>query len=111
MDAFSDSMEKTFISHMSVHLRSDFSLQIVLLKLNNTTLAAMIRRGIEKARSYGVTQEPDIELYLESMLLLGPDFDQRIGWGAAALQDKTLNSRYKMDAINEYLLFGGKEPL
>lgn len=111
MDAFSDSLERTFFSRMFVHLRSDFSPQIELLRLDDLTLEAMIRRGIEKARSYGVVRESDIELYLESMVLLGPDFDQRIGCCASALKDKTLDGGKKMDAINEYLLFGGEEPL
>lgn len=108
--ALHDSLERAFVSRMLVHLSSGFGSHIETLGLDHLSLEEMIRRGIANAREYRVVEESDIELYLECMVLLGPDFDRRIPWCAAALQDVALSGAQKMDSINEYLLFGTEEP-
>jgi len=110
MDAFSESLERAFFRRMFVHLRGDFPAEVASLGLDDAALEAMIHRGIGEARGYGVVHEPDVELYLECMVLLGPDFDRRIDWCAATLRDQTLDGGKKMDAINDHLLFGGEAP-
>lgn len=55
--------------------------------LSDDALNARIRRGIDRALSYGIRSKPDVQRYLNLVFLLGDDFDADYPWAAAFLQE------------------------
>lgn len=105
MDVMSDYMLIQFEDRMVLHLRSTFPEQTKdTIELD---LRAMIEAGIEKADKYDVTDESDVERYLECMVLYGPNFDadSRTSWAGEILRDERLIGTEKMNKINDYELF------
>jgi hypothetical protein len=67
----------------------------------------MIHAGIVKAESYDITDEVDVERFLECMVRFGLDFDNhpQTSWAGQILQDKSLSGTEKMNQIDDYALF------
>ena len=89
----------------SIHLRSNFLEQTK--NLPEHVLREMIRSGINKAETYEVTDEVDVERFLECMVRYGEDFDNdpKTSWAGEILRDEGFNGREKMNRINDYELF------
>ena len=113
MEAFSKQMEDAFVKRMVRHLRADFPEELTAHDLQETDLDRFARRGVNDARGYGVVNEKDVQLYIECMVLLCPDFDRsdRFPWAGETLKREDLDGEQKMDQINEHLAFGLGEPL
>lgn len=108
MEAFSASLKEAFIQRMVRHLRTDFPEQLILHELGSDELEPLVRRGMADAEKYGVVNEEDIQLYLECLVLLNPNFDcaNDTKWASSILRRDDWDGKMKMDAINDYLLFG-----
>lgn len=54
----------------------------------------LVRYGIERAKAYQLTSEPDVLKYIRVMLALGKDFDRdpRYPWASQTLTDPSLGS-------------------
>lgn len=70
---------------------------------NEESVRESIQKGIDRARSYGITTEYDIARYIELMYVLSEDFDTSPGtpWATAILEDPNLGGHVKMDRLWE----------
>src|SRR6187431_1511713 len=63
-----------------------------------------IRLGIDRARTYGLTNRGPVRFYLESMFMFGSDFDTdpQFSWATAILNDGRLSDQMaKADRLYE----------
>jgi hypothetical protein len=111
LQALSATVEQSFITRTLHHLRDGFPLEIEAHGLLGPALDAMVQRGVAEAATFGITQEDDVRLYLECMLLLSPCFssDPRWPWATEILRSEELSGTAKMDMIHDHLVFGGEE--
>jgi len=107
MQAFSDALEEAFVQRMVRHLRRGFSAQLAAQGLYEADLCPLVRRGISRAKAYGVVCEGALEQYLEYMVLLGLDFDRdkRIPWASELLHRQDTDGGRKMAQIAAHLTF------
>ena len=86
MDAFSRSVDDAFIQRLVRHLRDNFPGQVADRGLGPKDLEPLARRGLANARKYGLVAERDIRMYVELMVLLGPNFDEdpKLPWAGAS---------------------------
>jgi hypothetical protein len=105
MEEMSEYMLHQFEERMVEHLHSAFPDQTEELK--KTDLQAIIRTGVDKAESYDVTDEVDVERYLECIVQYGTEFDTDVGtaWAGEILRTDTITGNEKMNQINDYELF------
>ena len=105
MDSLQAEMVSEFEGRMVVYLPQTFPDQ--LGATSESDLRSMIRKGIEKAESYGVVLEMDVQRYLESLVVLGSDFDEgpEHEWAGKILDDASLSGTQKMDSIDNHLIF------
>ena len=105
MDVFRNYEIKKFEDRMVLHLRSGFPEQTKTIP--EQALREMILTGIDKAESYKVTDEVDVERFLECIMRYGSDFDTdpNISWAAEILRDESFTGTEKMNQINNYELF------
>jgi hypothetical protein len=74
--------------------------------MNNELLAQTIRSGIAIAERYHITDESDVERYLEFHVRYGPDFGTgETSWAATFLNDETLTGHGKINEIWNYDFF------
>jgi len=105
MEVLSKNMVDQFIDRAGAHLQRTFPEQIK--NMAETDLREMIHAGIVKAESYDITDEVDVERFLECMVRFGFDFDNhpQTSWAGQILQDKSLSGTEKMNQIDDYALF------
>ena len=96
---------ETFISLQAARLRSVFSQETATL--DSVALRSLVESAFNRAQSYGVVNEQDVELFLDCTLLLAPDFDYnpRFPWAGESLNDAHLTGTEKMSVIHDHLLF------
>ncbi len=101
MDIFGRYMLKQFEDRMVLHLRSAFPKQTK--DKPEPDLRLIIQLGIEKAASYDVEGEDDVQRYLGYMVIYGPDFDRnrQTSWAGDILRIENLHGKLKMDRIDE----------
>lgn len=89
-EVFREAERADFERRARVHLRRFFP--DLCAPLADTELQVIIRRGIDRAGSYGVVGERDVTLYLNLILTLGHDFDRdpTLPWARAILVDPEL---------------------
>lgn len=104
---------RRFVDGMVIHLRDDFRSERQRHGVSDTCLPDLVRSGIEDAARYGVTYEDDVQLYLECLAMLGPEFDRdpTIPWAGEILRADYLDGETKMSEIHEHLLFNLEWPL
>jgi len=68
-------------------------------------LRALVRSGIERARRYGVTSERDVARFVELLIRMGTDFDQRpsLRWARSMLEDSSLPAPARIELIHQQL--------
>jgi hypothetical protein len=95
-----------FVTRMAARLRELFPCETAAL--SPPALQTLIREGVEKAESHAVTDESDVERYLEYVVRYGADFDsaEKIAWAGAVLRRSDLSGAQKMDALDDHDLFG-----
>jgi hypothetical protein len=108
MDLLSESVLKQFIDRMVAHLKQEFPEQTVNMPEDN--LRNLINESMQRAETYDITDEVDIERYLECVLLYGRDFDvnPETSWAGEILRNEDLSGFDKMNQINDYELFSIK---
>jgi hypothetical protein len=93
-----------FEERMAVHLRDAFPEQAG--QLPDAELRALIGQGIAAASSYEITEERDVQRYLDYMMVLSPSFDTRpeTAWAGAVLRQRMSTGSAKMMRLdNAYL--------
>ena len=110
LQALSAAVEQSFISRTVHHLRDGFPSELEAHGLRGPALEALVEWGVAEAAAFGITQEDDVRLYLECMLLFSPRFssDPRLPWATEILRREDLSGTDKMDIIHDYLVFGGE---
>ena len=105
MEAMSAYTLGQFEERNVARLRATFPAQTG--ELSDDALRALIHQAIARARSYGVSDENDVECYLDCVVLYGPDFDSdpRTAWAGAVLRNPVLMGAQKMDQICHYQVF------
>lgn len=96
-----------FIGAQAARLRSAFPKETE--PLDPAALRSFVADGFDRARSYDVTDEQDVELFLDCSFLLALDFDSSatFPWAGNTLNDTSLTGTQKMSLIHDHLLFRG----
>lgn len=91
-ESMHSSAAQLFEERMVVHLQKCFPSESA--SLGQGGVRWMIRRGVERAPSYGITTERDTCKYIDIMMVFGRDFDVRpdLPWAAEILNDGVLRS-------------------
>ena len=71
----------------------------------NDELLALIEEGIQRSRTYGITIERDIILFVFLMVLHGPQFEEakEMAWAKKILLKKDMDGEAKMSLIYQLL--------
>jgi hypothetical protein len=99
IEAFEEASVEAFALEMADHLRS--VLPDAVAGLRDDALADSVRRRLDQALSYGITDRMDARRYLECSFVLGwsdhgPDEE-----ALAALSQEGLNVEEKLDVIEQ----------
>ncbi len=105
MEAFARVLMDRFVQRTVEHLLQDLPEETASLGLDRPKLEDFVRKGIRQAKNYGIQYDHDLQLYVDCMVTLEPEFD-RLPWAAPILNDGQKSGEEKMDAISEYMLFG-----
>jgi hypothetical protein len=83
---------KDLEQRMVAHSRERFPKQCAVL--DEAGLLALVRYGVERAKSYGIVAETDVCKYIDVMFTLGKDFDRdpRYPWAVRTLNDSNLGA-------------------
>ncbi len=105
MEVLSKYMVDQFVDDALVRLRTVFPEQTK--DMPERELRHLIRTGIDRAESYDITDQVDVERFLECMVLHGSDFDtdSKTSWAGEILLDESFTGTEKMNLINDYELF------
>jgi hypothetical protein len=99
MQALAENMRKGFEDRMASHLAKRFHDRIAMM--DELSIRESIRKGIERAASYGVSTEYDVARYIELMYMFTEDFDTSSDtpWAGLILEDPNMDSRPKMNEL------------
>ena len=103
MEVLGDYVQRQFEHRMKEQLRTLWREEVG--QMSDEELHALIREGITSAESYGITDETDVERYLELMVRRGARFHVEEAWAAGILFNENLSGTQKMDQIDDYELF------
>ncbi|MDY6992596.1 MAG: hypothetical protein SVR94_08340 [Pseudomonadota bacterium] len=92
-------MVEQFEARMRVHLRRVFAEE--LEGVSEEELREQIRLGVERARSYQIMQQSDVQRYLECMVVYGWKFDTT-EWAKVILHRENWDGEMKMDEIEQH---------
>lgn len=103
--ALSAVMRDRFIQRMVERARSRFPEEAA----GRTTedLRDLVRAAIDRARTYGISLEGNLETFIDSTFEYGWDFDrsESDSWAAGVLRDPQLSETEKMNEISSYAVF------
>ncbi len=96
---FETQFGKRFRTTLCGHVRAEFAAKTK--DMTDSDLEKLISEGIERSRSYQVTSERDITLFVDLMFLQGFQFEQDRGllWARKILLDQSLDGETKMKSI------------
>ena len=97
---------RKFVERVMSHLRNDFTEDVK--EMSDEQLREFVETGIKTSKKYDVVNERDIQLYLDCMVIINPEFDRdsKVPWAQKILNKKDIDGRAKMAQISEYLVFG-----
>jgi len=74
---------------------------------NNSDLIALVLEGIQRAQSYDLSDQGDVERFVGLMLEFGHDFDTNpeTSWAGNILKDTEIEGDDKMQALDDHILF------
>lgn len=103
MEVLSKYMVKQFENRMIGHLQSQFP--ECTQNIPESSLRKMIQAGIEKASTYGVKRESDVQAFLEYIIIFGNNFDKKpeFDWAREILNDKSRNPGEKMYSLSRLM--------
>jgi len=99
MKAFSAYMHVSFEKRVAAHLRKEQPERTKAL--TDSDLDKFIEAGVIRAQNRGFTREADLGLFLELMLLLGADFDEKPEWEGEIFENRELTSDGKIDRLRQ----------
>ena len=107
MRVFAKSARETFLRRQAARLRSSFPVETETLE--TADLESLVEDAFDRARSYGVINQQDVELFLDCTMMLAQDFDTnpRFPWASRSLNRAKLTGTEKMSLIHDHLLFPG----
>lgn len=107
MEVLSEAMRATFVRRVVARLQADSAHEVEKLGLNEEVLPQVVECSIDKAASYGVLDEHDVELFIDCVMVLGLEFDQdpSFPWAGDILRRDNCTGTEKMSFIHDYLLF------
>jgi len=99
MDVLEKYMIDVFNNKMVSHLRHTYPEETSTIP--DERLSAMVKSGSEKAESYGIVEDDDIQRFLGYMLMYGSDFDTDSAHPEVQkiLRDARLDGEEKIDVI------------
>lgn len=99
MKILSAYMERSFQKRMIEHLRKSYEEKTK--GMTDKELNKVVEEGIAKAKGYSVTEEEDIQRYLEYMMKFGKAFDTHpsTSWAGDILRPKHIDGARKMRRI------------
>lgn len=99
MDTMRKVVEQGFINEMSAHVKQFFP--DYCSKFEGGGLQAYCENTIEKAASFGYETERDIFLFLNVMVLLGPNFDSdpSLEWAQEILKNEIAEPEYNLEEL------------
>ena len=102
MKAMQEYMLTKFAGRMFLHLRESFPEEIS--GISDEELRALIQMGIEKARSYNILEDEDVQGFLEFMITNGPNFheDEAHPEIQQILSSTEMDGEEKIDEIDYY---------
>lgn len=104
IQAFEQYMLERFVQRMIGELRRCCPEETSTI--DNDALAETIHSGIAIAERYDITDESDVERYLEFHVRYGPDFSTgKTVWAARYLKDETLTGHDKINEIWNHEFF------
>lgn len=96
MDTLQQHAEADFVRRIMSHLREHQDAEVY--RLSDEELRARVEYGIEKARSYRITWEKEVTLFVQLMFSTAPDFDMQDNiW--VILTDEFEEPNEKMDYL------------
>lgn len=101
-----------FATVLGTRLHIEFPKKIIQQYETDTDLDHLILLWIKEARTFGVVNQADVDLFVRCKLIFGGDFphSQKTQWAAEILRRKDLDGEGKMDLLSEYMLFGLEQP-
>ena len=101
----------TLEAHMRLQFRKDLlkrlrrDLRDETKEADDGHLLELIETGMVRARTYGITIERDVSMYVFLMVLYSPHFEERedMGWAKKILLKPDLNGEGKMRLIYQML--------
>jgi len=99
MDVLNQHMLKIYIEKIIKHLRETFPDKTQ--EKTNEDLEGFINDGIKRASGYEITEEREVTLYIDLMMILGKNFEQQRShlWILKFLKRQDLNQHEKMELI------------
>lgn len=97
IEVLGQDMFRRFVDRMCAYLRSNFEQQTI--NTSDDELRRTVMAGIEKAETYNVTDEADVQRYLEYVVGYGADFDTA-PWAAPILK-KRASGMAKMNDLDD----------
>jgi hypothetical protein len=70
--------------------------------MTDQQLAMMIQDGSGKASAYGLVRENEIGIFLELMMLIGPQFDRSEDWAANSLSNPVSTPEQKILVLEQH---------
>lgn len=104
-EVFSQIMHDRYVERMRQMLVEDFPDRFTTYSV--TEIAMFVRNALEDAKSFGISSESDLTLYVRCQGLLGINFDTQPqhAWAREILERDDLDGTEKMDRIHDYLVF------
>ena len=71
-------------------------------EMDEPKLNDLVKYGIQRSASYGISTEADVRRYIELMFIFGSDFDQdpELSWASSILNNKAIpNPTTKMNRL------------
>ena len=102
MEALNQNSLEQFENRMVDHLRDIFPVETE--DMSTEDLRHLIREGIDKAEAYDITDEVEVETYLECVVQYGVNFDTdpQTAWVGEILRDERFSETDKMERIDEH---------
>jgi len=109
MAVFAKVMRQRFEDRMVAHLRRKFHADFA--ESPEPELRSLVKTAIEKAATYDVVTEDDVQRYLERMARYGAGFDKdrAFSWAGEILRTKEIDGTEKMDRIEDYEVLHGED--
>jgi hypothetical protein len=100
LDAFRAARAASFEQRLFLHLHKYFPERCAVM--GGEAVRHSIRRGVARARSYGIICERDVARFLNHVYFLGPDFDTdpKYPWAQDILRDPAIPPSSKMQRLS-----------